>query len=201
MTAAGTTTDAGADVRVRLVEAMASAVADKGYPATTIADVVARAHVSRRTFYERFEDKDTCLAACYAVLRDHMLAAISADPAEGVDAPTHIGRAVDALVAALVGTPTYTLAYYLTFQAAGPRARTARRQSQDLLGRALRDLAAQHRARDERVRVPSTMMATALVGGIGELIVHTLERSDIADLVTIAPTVTELITSVLLKGS
>ena len=41
------------------------AVADKGYPATTVADVVERAGVSRKTFYEQFPDREACFLAAY----------------------------------------------------------------------------------------------------------------------------------------
>ena len=54
-----------ASQRTRLVDAMAQIVAEKGYPATTVADVVERAGVSRRTFYEQFADKEACFLAAY----------------------------------------------------------------------------------------------------------------------------------------
>ena len=40
-----------------------AAVAGKGYAATTIADIVREASVSRRTFYEHFQAKSECLIA------------------------------------------------------------------------------------------------------------------------------------------
>src|SRR6266498_996015 len=43
-----------ASQRGRLLDAMAAAVAEKGYAETTVSDVVDRAGVSRRTFYEQF---------------------------------------------------------------------------------------------------------------------------------------------------
>src|SRR5258706_9322051 len=46
-----------ASQRGRLVDAMAQVVAEKGYPAATVADVGERAGGSRRTFYEQFADK------------------------------------------------------------------------------------------------------------------------------------------------
>ena len=49
----------------RLLRAMADAVAENGYAATTVADVVARAGVSRKTFYERFDGKQECFLALY----------------------------------------------------------------------------------------------------------------------------------------
>jgi AcrR family transcriptional regulator len=51
--------------RDRLFEAMIAAVAEKGYGATTVADVIAGAGVSRATFYELFGDKEDCFIAAH----------------------------------------------------------------------------------------------------------------------------------------
>ncbi|MEX2195031.1 MAG: TetR/AcrR family transcriptional regulator [Thermoleophilaceae bacterium] len=51
--------------RERLIDAMAEACAEKGYRATSVADVVAGARVSRATFYELFHDKEDCFLAAY----------------------------------------------------------------------------------------------------------------------------------------
>src|SRR5436190_2182446 len=52
--------------RARLLRAMAEVAAEKGYANTVVADVIARAGVSRRTFYELFRDKQDCFLAAYA---------------------------------------------------------------------------------------------------------------------------------------
>jgi AcrR family transcriptional regulator len=44
---------------------MVEAVDERGYAATTISDLVSRAGVSRRSFYEHFHNKDECLLATY----------------------------------------------------------------------------------------------------------------------------------------
>jgi AcrR family transcriptional regulator len=44
---------------------MVQAVNERGVVATTISDLVARAGISRRTFYEHFENKEDCLLATY----------------------------------------------------------------------------------------------------------------------------------------
>jgi len=49
--------------RERLLVAMAKSAADKGYGATTIADICTAAGVSRATFYELFKDKEDCFHA------------------------------------------------------------------------------------------------------------------------------------------
>jgi AcrR family transcriptional regulator len=57
--------EVAAHQRERLVEAMIQAVNERGVVATTISDLVARAGISRRTFYEHFENKEDCLLATY----------------------------------------------------------------------------------------------------------------------------------------
>lgn len=68
--------DVTASQRGRLLEAMVQVVAEKGYVATTVADVVDRAQVSRRTFYEQFERKESCFLAAYDVGVEYVLGRI-----------------------------------------------------------------------------------------------------------------------------
>lgn len=57
--------DVRASQRERLIRAMLVTVAERGYEATTVPQVVARARVSRNAFYEFFSDKTSCfIAAC-----------------------------------------------------------------------------------------------------------------------------------------
>jgi AcrR family transcriptional regulator len=51
--------------RQRLHQAMVECVDERGYAATTISQLVARARVSRRSFYERYRNKDECLIGTY----------------------------------------------------------------------------------------------------------------------------------------
>jgi AcrR family transcriptional regulator len=44
---------------------MVAAVEAKGYAATSVADVLVRAQVSRSAFYAQFRDKEDCFLACY----------------------------------------------------------------------------------------------------------------------------------------
>jgi AcrR family transcriptional regulator len=57
-----------ADQKRRLLLAMIDAVGEKGYRATTISDLVGRAGVSRKTFYEHFANKQECLLATFDVI-------------------------------------------------------------------------------------------------------------------------------------
>jgi AcrR family transcriptional regulator len=54
--------------RIGLVMAMIDAVGQNGYRATTVADVIARAGVSRKTFYKHFANKQECFVATYDLI-------------------------------------------------------------------------------------------------------------------------------------
>jgi AcrR family transcriptional regulator len=56
--------------RWRLIAAAAEALAERGWAAITVADIAARAHVSRGTFYEQFDDLVACLLAAHEMVAD-----------------------------------------------------------------------------------------------------------------------------------
>jgi AcrR family transcriptional regulator len=80
----------GESQRRRIVDAMVACAAEKTYTATTIADIVARAGVSRSTFYRFFADKRACfdaaLDACIGEVSEVAGGAIagSSSPAQAV---------------------------------------------------------------------------------------------------------------------
>ncbi|HVV89888.1 MAG TPA: helix-turn-helix domain-containing protein [Solirubrobacterales bacterium] len=55
--------------RLRIVNALAEEIRERGYRAVTVADVVRRAGVARNTFYDNFSSKEDCFLATqdYAV--------------------------------------------------------------------------------------------------------------------------------------
>jgi AcrR family transcriptional regulator len=59
----------------RILRALAAVVADKGYPDTTVAEVVERAGTSQRTFYEHFDNKEDAIVAALDSGSAYMLAA------------------------------------------------------------------------------------------------------------------------------
>src|ERR1700751_2091352 len=54
--------------RSRLYGAMTEAVSRNGYERTTVAHVIALAGVSRRAFYEQFDNKEACFLATYDIV-------------------------------------------------------------------------------------------------------------------------------------
>jgi AcrR family transcriptional regulator len=62
--------------RTRLLEGVFAAVAERGYAATTVAEITRIASVSRATFYEQFSDKLDCFLAAYRAAGDELYAAV-----------------------------------------------------------------------------------------------------------------------------
>jgi AcrR family transcriptional regulator/DNA-binding MarR family transcriptional regulator len=57
--------------RARMIAALAEVARERGVVATTVAHVVARSGVSRRTFYELFEDREDCFRAAFDQAVEH----------------------------------------------------------------------------------------------------------------------------------
>lgn len=65
---------AGSETRRQLIlEAMVRVVGRQGYKATSVADVIAEANVSRTTFYKHFEDKQECFLAAYDMVTERVM--------------------------------------------------------------------------------------------------------------------------------
>lgn len=65
---------AGSETRRQaILEAMVRVVGRKGYKATSVADAIEEANVSRTTFYKHFEDKHECFLAAYDMVVERVL--------------------------------------------------------------------------------------------------------------------------------
>ena len=64
--------------RRRLLQAVTDEAAVRGYVNTTVAHIIARAGVSRATFYALFADKDACFQAAFDANAE-LVAAVMAD--------------------------------------------------------------------------------------------------------------------------
>lgn len=85
--------------RRRIIEAMVECCAEKTYAATTIADIVKRASISRTTFYKRFPNK----RACFDGALDHCLKELCDTAAAAHDQSDPPAAAVRKAAAATLG--------------------------------------------------------------------------------------------------
>lgn len=65
--------------RQSILEAMVRVVGRKGYKATSVADTIEEAGVSRTTFYKHFDDKHDCFLAAYDMLVERVFDEIVAN--------------------------------------------------------------------------------------------------------------------------
>lgn len=91
--------------RERLLAAIAQEVAAKGYRATTITDVVKRASVSTRDFYEHFDGKEACFLAAFEAVRDHLEGIVADAAAAEPDWPHQVIAALRAALEFFAAEP------------------------------------------------------------------------------------------------
>lgn len=161
--------------RDRLLAAMAQAITEHGFAATTVADVVRIARTSRRTFYEHFADRE----ACFLALADEVARAMIANFTAAIDpeAPweEQVDRAVAAHLDLTAAEPEVMRAYVREVAALGERGQAHERESVRRYGEVLRELLREARRRGEPVREIDPDVAFLVLTGMRELSVAAAE--------------------------
>jgi AcrR family transcriptional regulator len=192
--------------RARMFEAMARAVSERGYAAVTVSDVVTGARVSRRTFYEHFQDKERCFLEAYRTGCENGIVQIDASlrALEDPDWRTRLSVSLETYLAILAAEPHFARVLLIDVLGAGPEALEARE-------RVLADYVEHYRGLRERARaeepdlpaVPDAFLR-GLVGGIAELVQQCLLESaadEVSDrLRELHPTLFRFAASVLTGG-
>lgn len=92
--------------RRRIVDAMIESCAEKTYAATTIADIVKRASISRTTFYKRFDNKRACFDAALDASIAEIQAAGAAAYSPGDSPAEAVRQAVGAALELMAAKPS-----------------------------------------------------------------------------------------------
>jgi AcrR family transcriptional regulator len=166
--------------RGRLICAIADEVAEHGYAATSVADVISRAGVSRSAFYEQFADKEECFLAAYDSGAQAIHAAM-VSAAEGLETWEEI---LDSVLMTwlqfLQADLAFTRAYMIEFWAAGDAARERWKQRRDRTGALLKVLHARVLKDDPTVVPVSDTLIAAAVGGVNRVLIsHVLSDSQV----------------------
>lgn len=93
--------------RQRILEAIAECCAEKTYAGTTIADIVSRAGVSRRTFYKLFANKRDCFEAAVDSFAEEVPRIIDAIRAGGGAWPDMVREAIGQILDRLAERPAF----------------------------------------------------------------------------------------------
>jgi AcrR family transcriptional regulator len=161
--------------RMRILTAMAEVAAERGAGAASVAHIVARAGVSRRTFYDLFEDREDCFLAAFeeAVAQ----AALTVIPAYQAQARWR-ERIRAGLLAGLVfceEEPSLARLCVVEALAAGPRALERRA---DVLDRLLWAVDQGRSERPSRVPEPPPLAAEGAVGAVLSVVHRRLAAGD-----------------------
>ena len=173
--AGGLTKDEVASIqRERLLQAMADAVAAKGYAQVAVADVIAGAGVSRATFYEQFTDKQDCFLAAFDLAVDRLFTTLAPLAPTGKD-PAAFGPLLAAYLEVLAADVGMARVFLIDVYAAGPEAFSRRAASQHRF--------AEYIGLIYGVRSASGRFACeALVAAVGSLVSARLAAGDVAGL-------------------
>jgi AcrR family transcriptional regulator len=172
-----------ASQRGRILEAMVETVAERGYANVRVADVIAAAGVSRKTFYELFDDREDCFLAAFDFWLGRLLGMTTASFEATPDAvwTERIRVGLTAFLAGMAEQPAAARLCIVEVLAAGPEA-VARRDA------AIREFARfLDLGRAEGAPDPPETTALSVAGGIGELLYSEINRGATAELPSLLP--------------
>jgi AcrR family transcriptional regulator len=161
--------------RQRLLDGLAAAIDERGYRASTVADIVRHARTSKRTFYDQFATKEQCfhelLHADVGKLAEDIRDAVDPD----ADWQTQIRQAVEAYVGHIESTPALTLSWIRELPSLDAAARPSQRRNTHLLTSLLVNLSDTPAMRDADLPPLTQAKAVILVGGLRELTAQAVE--------------------------
>lgn len=161
--------------RLRLFDGLEASIRERGYRATTVADIVRYARTSKRTFYDQFASKEQCFLELLRLEIDTMAADIATAVDPEADWRVQIRQAVEGYVGSIESRPAIALSWIRELPYLGDDARPVQRQGLDRLTSLLVNLTSSPGFR--RVDLPplTTPLAVILVGGLRELVALAVE--------------------------
>ncbi|TVS89267.1 TetR/AcrR family transcriptional regulator [Mycobacterium helveticum] len=167
---------AGADpFRLRLLEGLATSIDERGYRASTVADIVRNARTSKRTFYDRFTSKEACFLELLQADNERLGHGIAAAVDPEADWHLQIRQAVEAYAGHIESRPALTLSWIRELPSLGAIARPVQRRGIHLLSDLLIDLSASPGFRRADLPPLTGSLAVILLGGLRELTALTME--------------------------
>lgn len=171
--------------RERLITAMAESVREQGFRSTTVADVVRRARTSRRSFYEHFDDRQSCFLALVDTMNGRLMGAVAraVKPARPWD--EQVDRALWTFLSGVADEPELFRSFILELPALGEAGGLREMEVVRQFARLLMSLVDSARRERPRELTGALGMDTAvlLVGGLRELVVIAIaEGRDVREL-------------------
>jgi AcrR family transcriptional regulator len=155
--------------RLRLLDGLAASIGERGYGATTIADIVRHARTSKRTFYDQYASKEQCFLELLLADNEKLGESIRAAVDPEADWQLQIRQAVEAYVKTIEARRAVTLSWIRELPSLGDAARPVQRRGLRLLSSLLIDLSASPGFRRAELPPLTAPLAVILLGGLREL--------------------------------
>ena len=107
---------------MRIINALAQEVSERGYRAVTVADIVKRAKIARNTFYENFSSKEECFLAAQKFAMATALEEVVKAAGEIDEWPRRVEAGLAAFLAFVAREPALARTCMVEALAAGPAA-------------------------------------------------------------------------------
>lgn len=192
--------DVARSQRDRLTYAITGMVDEKGYAATTVADVLRAAGVSRKAFYEHFRDKSDCFLAAYDAACDFLAERTTAAAAEADDPDdprAALWGAIRGYLDCLASEPALGKVFFIEIFSAGREALARRARGYRRFAAIARDWHAEaRRRRPEYPEVPESAYLAA-VAATAEHVTEHIRAGKVAGLRELEPLVRDIYRSLL----
>lgn len=175
--------DVAAIQRARLLAAMFDVVSERGAAHVTVADVSERSGVSRRTFYELFEDRDDCLLAAFDEAIDRVAAVVAPAYEQDGQWRERVRSALCGLLGLLDQEPGIAHLLLVESLAAGPLVLQRRARILETLAK----IVDQGRQANNTTREIPSLTAEGVVGAVLSVIHARLVSDDPRPLTELAP--------------
>ncbi len=192
--------------RARIFEGMAKVVGERGYAGATISDVVKAASISRRTFYEHFQDKEDCFVQTYRTGCENGIAEIDASvrALEEADWRSRLRVSLETYLSVLAAEPHFARVLLIEVLGAGARSLAMRERVLAMYVEHYRRLHALAQEQEPELPDLPSEFLRGLVGGIAELVQQCVLESPEDEvperLGALAPTLVGFATAVLGGG-
>lgn len=175
--------------RRRLLNATATTFVEEGYASLTVAGIVSRAHISRRTFYELFDGKLDCVLATHLLAFERLEKALRASCTSRQSWPQAVAAGVRAALDFAAGSPEQASLLAFAPLAAQPeltaRALAAKEHLLVLLRRG--------RGSCAEAEAPSELVEQALLMGVMQVVGAELAAGRAERLPALAPELAQIL--------
>lgn len=159
--------------RARILNAAAGVLAEDGYEAFSAAAVCVRAGVSRRTFYEIFENRERCFAAILAEAEQRASSVIESLRLERLPWDERMRTGLWAILCLVDSDPVLARVCLMESQHAGA---AIQRERERIIAKFV-DAVDQGRLQDSNTATASRLTSEALVGAVSSVLVARLAQA------------------------